>query len=42
MSDAKKREEAQKSTYDQILQIIHRQLLDANLSEPSYNVSPAS
>ena len=37
MSEAECREEKQKSTYDQIRAIINRQLLDASLSQPSYN-----
>ena len=39
MSEAECREEKQKTTYDQIHAIINRQLLDASLSQPSYNVS---
>jgi hypothetical protein len=39
MSEAKRREEKQKSTYDQILAIINQQLKNANMSQPSYNVS---
>lgn len=37
MIDAKQREESQKSNYSRIMQIIHQQLLDANLSESSKN-----
>ena len=39
MSDSKKREDAQKGLYAQIMQIVRGQLLDASLSESSKNVS---